>query len=321
MATGPSFPHRGRFAFRFAANVFIGSTIVWAVLSRFEGVSPIWAIAAMIASADPQVDVARRMIRSRLINVFVGAVVGLAFLLAPGSTPWKLPFALAVTVLISSYVLRITTMWRQAPITAALVIATGLARQSTDSPTFENVWAYESNPRTAQPQVCNGDEVDTAPPVAIAASPTGATASGTTATFTTTVPHRLSVGSAVSVAGVGVAAYNGNWTVLTVPSSTTFTATIGTSGPAASGGGTANGDQDDILATRWSTTCHAEHGANDVFDLSGNAKEWVQARAAGQNPLRGGSANNAVNGLTCKINFTLADDTFFFPNVGFRCCR
>ena len=196
-----------------------------------------------------------------------------------------------------------------------------LARQSTDSPTFENVWAYESNPRTAQPQVCNGDEVDTAPPVAIAASPTGATASGTTATFTTTVPHRLSVGSAVSVAGVGVAAYNGNWTVLTVPSSTTFTATIGTSGPAASGGGTANGDQDDILATRWSTTCHAEHGANDVFDLSGNAKEWVQARAAGQNPLRGGSANNAVNGLTCKINFTLADDTFFFPNVGFRCCR
>jgi len=133
MATGPSFPHRGRFAFRFAANVFIGSTIVWAVLSRFEGVSPIWAIAAMIASADPQVDVARRMIRSRLINVFVGAVVGLAFLLAPGSTPWKLPFALAVTVLISSYVLRITTMWRQAPITAALVIATGLARQSTEA--------------------------------------------------------------------------------------------------------------------------------------------------------------------------------------------
>ena len=133
MATGPSFPHRGRFAFRFAANVFLGSTIVWAVLSRFEGVSPIWAIAAMIASADPQVDVARRMIRSRLINVFVGAAVGLVFMLVGGSTPWKLPFALAATVLISSYVLRITTMWRQAPITAALVIATGLARQSTEA--------------------------------------------------------------------------------------------------------------------------------------------------------------------------------------------
>jgi uncharacterized membrane protein YccC len=111
--------------------VFVGSVIVWAVLSRFKVVSPIWAIAAMIASTDPQVDVARRMIRSRLINVCAGAGVGLVFLLVGGSTPWKLPFALAATVLISSYLLRITTMWRQAPITAALIIATGLAQDST----------------------------------------------------------------------------------------------------------------------------------------------------------------------------------------------
>ena len=133
MATGPSFPHRGRFAFRFAANVFIGSTIVWAVLSRFEGVSPIWAIAAMIASADPQVDVARRMIRNRLINVFVGAAVGLTFLLVGGSTPWKLPFALAATVLISAYLVRIPATWRQAPITAALVIASVLSKHTASA--------------------------------------------------------------------------------------------------------------------------------------------------------------------------------------------
>jgi uncharacterized membrane protein YccC len=132
MAKGPSFPHQGAIAWRFAANVFIGSVIVWAVLSRFRGgVSPIWAIAAMIASTDPQVGVARRMIRSRLINVFVGAAVGLLFLLVGGPTPWKLPFALAVTVLLSSYLVRIPTMWRQAPITAALVIATGLLQKSS----------------------------------------------------------------------------------------------------------------------------------------------------------------------------------------------
>ena len=133
MATGPSFPHRGRFAFRFAANVFVGSTIVWAVLSQFEGVSPIWAIAAMVASTDPQVDVARRMIRSRLTNVFVGAAVGLVFLLIGGSTPWKLPFALAATVLISSYLVGVPTMWRQAPITAALVIASGLSQHTASA--------------------------------------------------------------------------------------------------------------------------------------------------------------------------------------------
>jgi len=128
MATGPSYPHQGAIAWRFAANVFVGSTIVWIVLSRFD-VSPIWAIAAMIASTDPQVDVAKKMIRNRLINVCVGAAVGLLFMVV-GFTPWKLPLALAATVLISSYWLRITTMWRQAPITAALVIATGLSKES-----------------------------------------------------------------------------------------------------------------------------------------------------------------------------------------------
>ena len=50
-------------------------------------------------------------------------------------------------------------------------------------------------------------------------------------------------------------------------------------------------------------------------------KEWTTARATGQNPLRGGASNNEVPGSTCQINFTLANDAFFFPNVGFRCCR
>jgi uncharacterized membrane protein YccC len=47
-----------------------------------------------------------------------------------GSTEWKLPFALAVTALLSAYVVRVKVMWRQAPITAALVIASSLERHS-----------------------------------------------------------------------------------------------------------------------------------------------------------------------------------------------
>ena len=35
-----------------------------------------------------------------------------------------------MTVLLSSYVVHIQTMWRQAPITAAIVIAAGLTHQS-----------------------------------------------------------------------------------------------------------------------------------------------------------------------------------------------
>jgi len=47
-----------------------------------------------------------------------------------GPAEWMLPFALAVTVLLSSYVIHIQTMWRQAPITAAIVIASGVSSHS-----------------------------------------------------------------------------------------------------------------------------------------------------------------------------------------------
>ncbi len=87
-------------------------------------------------------------------------------------------------------------------------------------------------------------------------------------------------------------------------------------------GNAGNGDQDDILATGSLPMCFANQaGTDDAFDMSGNVKEWTQARSPGQNPLRGGASNNEVIGTTCQLNFSLADDNFFFPNVGFRCCR
>jgi uncharacterized membrane protein YccC len=133
MATGPSYPHRGGMAWRFTANVFIGTTFVWVSLREIGGVSPIWAIAAMVASTDPQMDVAMRMIRGRMVNVLVGAVVGLAFISVGGSSEWSLPFALAATVPISSYLVRMPPMWRQAPITAALIIVSGLSAKSASA--------------------------------------------------------------------------------------------------------------------------------------------------------------------------------------------
>ena len=125
----PKFQH-DIIGIRFALNVFIATTIVWYALENIADTNPIWAIASMIAASDPQVTEAVRMFRSRIINVLVGCVVGLFFLVVGGPTEWKLPFALAVTVLISSYVIHIPTMWRQAPITAAIVIAAGLTAHS-----------------------------------------------------------------------------------------------------------------------------------------------------------------------------------------------
>jgi hypothetical protein len=111
---------------RFAINVALATTIVWNVLHALGDRNPIWAIASMVAASDPQPEEARRLFKCRLTNVAVGSAAGLIFLLVAGRRSWVLPLALASMVLVSTYVVRIKTMWRQAPITAAVVIAAAI---------------------------------------------------------------------------------------------------------------------------------------------------------------------------------------------------
>jgi len=117
--------------FRFAVNVALATAIVWTIVRFVERGNPIWAIASMVAASDPQPSEARRMFKSRLVNVAVGSAVGLGFLILGGARDWILPLALATTVLVSSYVVRVKTMWRQAPITAAIVIASAVEHESS----------------------------------------------------------------------------------------------------------------------------------------------------------------------------------------------
>ena len=79
-------------------------------------------------------------------------------------------------------------------------------------------------------------------------------------------------------------------------------------------------DNDAVLATGSMPMCRQTFMTRDVYDLSGNVKEWTRARAAGVNPVRGGASNNTATGISCDFDFTLANDAFAFPNVGFRCC-
>ena len=116
---------------RFAINVFLAGAIVWFTLLPFGDKNPMWAIASMVAAADPAPEQAVRLFRSRLTNVVVGCVVVFSLLLVGGRSHWMVPFSLAVAVLISSYFVRVQTMWRQAPISAALVIAAGVVGSST----------------------------------------------------------------------------------------------------------------------------------------------------------------------------------------------
>jgi uncharacterized membrane protein YccC len=116
---------------RFSVNVFIGTIVVWHTLGLVGVTKPLWAIASMIGASDPEPELARQVFRNRLINVLVGCACGLAFLLLAGGRTWVLPVALATTVFIATRVVRVKMMWRQAPITAAIVIAAALAGQST----------------------------------------------------------------------------------------------------------------------------------------------------------------------------------------------
>ena len=109
----------------YAVNIFVATTVLWIVVKVYGDANPIWAISSMVATSDPQLRQSVATFKGRLINTLVGCAIGLVFI-AFGHTAWQLPTALALTVLVSSYVVRVPTMWRQAPITAAIVIAGSL---------------------------------------------------------------------------------------------------------------------------------------------------------------------------------------------------
>lgn len=109
----------------YAVSIFIATTVLWVLMKEYGDANPIWAISSMVVTSDPHVKQALSTFWGRIVNTLLGCAVGLLFV-ALGHTEWQLPFAMAVTVILSSYFVRIPTMWRQAPITAAIVIASGL---------------------------------------------------------------------------------------------------------------------------------------------------------------------------------------------------
>ncbi len=114
----------------YAVSIFFATAVLWVLVHELGQANPVWAISSMVATSDPAMKQAVLILRSRITNALMGCVVGLAFIGMGGTKMLMLPLAMAVTVLLSSYVVRIQTMWRQAPISAAFVIAAGLEHQS-----------------------------------------------------------------------------------------------------------------------------------------------------------------------------------------------
>ena len=114
----------------YAVSIFFATVVLYILVHRLAKANPVWAISSMVATSDPLMKQAMLFLRSRIINTLMGCAVGLLFIAIGGTRLIMLPLAMAVTVLLSSYVVRIQTMWRQAPISAAFVISAGLEYHS-----------------------------------------------------------------------------------------------------------------------------------------------------------------------------------------------
>ena len=114
----------------YAVSIFIATVLLWICVRQLAKSNPIWAISSMVATSDPLMKQAKLFFRARIINTLVGCAIGLLFIAIGGSRLITLPVGMAVTVLVSSYVVRIPTMWRQAPITAAFTIAAAFEHHS-----------------------------------------------------------------------------------------------------------------------------------------------------------------------------------------------
>jgi uncharacterized membrane protein YccC len=106
----------------YAVTVFVATTLLWIIVRKFGNADPIWSISSMVATSEPLVKQSLQSFRGRIINTLLGCAVGLVSI-ALGHSEWQLPFGMASAVLLSSYVVRVQAMWRQAPIAAAIVIA------------------------------------------------------------------------------------------------------------------------------------------------------------------------------------------------------
>jgi tetratricopeptide (TPR) repeat protein/ankyrin repeat protein len=128
--------------------------------------------------------------------------------------------------------------------------------------------------------------------VATIASSNGAVRATNVVTITTTSPHGLGAGQAVTISGVSDSSFNGTFTIATVPSTTAFT--YAQTGPAAtSGGGTVStgtvsillGNGDGTFQPRVDFATGAQPAAIAVGDFNGDGKLDLAVANQGDNTV------------------------------------
>jgi uncharacterized membrane protein YccC len=85
-------------------------------------VDPLWGLISSVVVTDLKVRSAMDNFVSRMLNTLIGCMTGLAFLKLFGASAWVMLLAMALSVIISSDLVRVPISWRIAPITTAIVM-------------------------------------------------------------------------------------------------------------------------------------------------------------------------------------------------------
>lgn len=116
---------------RHASDIFLGTLILWVVLRGFGDRNPLWAIFSFIVVSDPDVHTVWSNFISRLLNTLTGCTIGILTLLIFGPAEWILPFALSLTVLVCTNLVKVPGSWRIGPATTAIVLTSALVEKSS----------------------------------------------------------------------------------------------------------------------------------------------------------------------------------------------
>ena len=107
---------------RYAVRVLISGSIVWFLLAVVAHVDPLWGLISAVVVTDLKVKSALNNFVSRMLNTLIGCLTGLLFLRLFGASAWVMLLAMALSVIISSDLVRVPISWRIAPITTAIVM-------------------------------------------------------------------------------------------------------------------------------------------------------------------------------------------------------
>lgn len=106
----------------YASKIFLGALACWGLLLVCGIDNPLWAIITVVLVSDPDLNTARTLVITRVVNTIVGCTVGFAALSVFGFT---LPVAIAtitLLVLLLTSIKNYPANWRLAPVTVLILL-------------------------------------------------------------------------------------------------------------------------------------------------------------------------------------------------------